>query len=51
MEKNIEKLAIEERRAYYRAWRAKNKEKIKSYNHMFWKKRAMQKKEGGEQIK
>ena len=29
-----------ERNAYYRAWRAKNKEKIKQANRRYWEKKA-----------
>lgn len=40
-EKELEKLAIEARRAYYRNWRASNKEKVKMHNANYWKKRAL----------
>lgn len=35
-----ERAAIEARRAYKRAWNAKNKEKLREYNHRYWLKRA-----------
>lgn len=39
--KNIEELAKEERRAYFREYRARNKEKIKAQNARYWAKRAL----------
>lgn len=47
--KNIEKLAKEERNAYYREWRAKNKDKVKAINKRYWENRAknnVEKKQG-----
>jgi hypothetical protein len=41
--KKIEQLALEERREYFRNWRAANKDKVKEYNQKYWKKRAKQK--------
>lgn len=35
-----ERAAIEARRAYKRAWNAKNKKKLREYNHRYWLKRA-----------
>ena len=32
--------ANEEKKRYYKLWRAKNKEKIKAYNDRYWQKRA-----------
>lgn len=32
--------AIEKRREYYRAWRAKNRDKVSEYNARYWAKRA-----------
>lgn len=37
---NLEQLAIEERRAYFKKWRANNKEKVKQHNQNYWKRRA-----------
>lgn len=34
--------ADEARRAYYRAWRAANKEKIRRYNAAYWQRKAEQ---------
>jgi len=31
-EKELEQLAIEAKRAYYREWRTKNKDKLRDYN-------------------
>lgn len=32
--------AIEIRRAYQKAWRAKNKDRVREYNRRFWEKQA-----------
>ena len=32
--------AKEARRAYYKAWRAKNKDRVRDYNARYWAKRA-----------
>lgn len=37
-EKN--KAAIDARRAYYKTWRNKNKDKVKEYNARYWAKKA-----------
>ena len=42
-EKDIEKMIVEEKREYYRKWRAENKDKIKENNRKYWLKKAMQK--------
>lgn len=34
--------AAEIRRAYHKAWRAKNKDRVREYNKRFWEKRAEQ---------
>lgn len=39
-QKTIEELALEERRAYFREWRANNKDKVKKHNATYWEKRA-----------
>lgn len=39
----VEQLANEERRAYFRKWRAENKDKVKRHNATYWKKRALKK--------
>ena len=38
-----ERLAAQ--RAYYRKWRADHREKVRQYNHTYWKKRAQHGKE------
>ena len=38
--KTIEELAREERLAYFREWRANNKDKVKKHNATYWEKRA-----------
>jgi len=40
MSKSIEELAKEERRAYFRKWRAENKDKVKKHNANYWRRRA-----------
>ena len=37
---NTDAKAAEARRAYYKAWRAKNKEKIRETNLRYWARRA-----------
>lgn len=37
---DLEKIAREERNAYFREWRAKNKDKIKAINKRYWENRA-----------
>lgn len=39
MNKTIEELANEERKAYYRKWREENKDKVKKHNATYWKRR------------
>jgi hypothetical protein len=39
--KNIEKLAEQERRRYFKEWREKNKARVKKYNQSYWSKRAL----------
>ena len=36
----LERLIKEDRKAYYKNWRSKNKDKIKEQNARYWKKRA-----------
>jgi len=45
-EKTIEQAALEERRAYYREWRAKNPDKVREYQSRYWKKKAEKHSEG-----
>lgn len=37
----LKDLAAEERRAYYRKWRAKNTDKVRKHNENYWKKRVL----------
>lgn len=39
----LEERAREERREYYRQWRAKNPDKVKENNRRYWEKRAAKK--------
>ena len=39
-QKSVEEIAREERLAYFREWRAKNKDKVKKHNATYWLKRA-----------
>jgi len=43
MDRNMDALAKEERREYFRNWRKANKERVKQYNVEYWKKRAEKK--------
>lgn len=38
--KSVEEIAREERLAYFREWRANNKDKVKKHNATYWEKRA-----------
>ena len=40
MKQNIEQLATEERREYFKKWRAENKDKVKKHSAAYWKRRA-----------
>jgi hypothetical protein len=42
-QKSIEEIAREERLAYFKEWRANNKDRVKKYNAAYWQKRAIQK--------
>ena len=42
VEKSIDELAREERLAYFKEWRAKNKDKVKQHNQNFWRRKAEQ---------
>ena len=39
MQKTLEQMILEERRAYYKKWRDDNKDKVKNYNAAYWKRR------------
>ena len=36
-------LVAEERKAYFREWRSKNKDKVKKHNEDYWKRRTQKK--------
>lgn len=42
-EMTLEERAREERREYFRQWRAKNPDKVKENNRRYWEKRAAKK--------
>lgn len=42
-EATLEEKAKEERREYFRKWRAKNKDKIRESNRRYWERRAAKK--------
>ena len=47
----LELLAKDERNTYARAWRAKNKDKVKQYNENHWKRRVLKKQAEQESLK
>ena len=42
-QKQLDTLAAEERKEYFREWRSKNKDKVAASNARYWRKRAEQK--------
>ena len=46
--KTIEEMARDERLAYFKEWRANNKDRVKKYNTAYWEKRAARKNEEKE---
>ena len=40
--KTVEELARDERLAYFRQWRAKNKDRVRENNRRYWEKRALE---------
>jgi len=42
-DERIAELVRAEKNAYFRAWRAKNPEKVKAHNAKYWRKRAEKK--------
>ena len=40
-EQTLEEMTREERLAYYRAWRAKNKDRVKENNRRYWERRVL----------
>lgn len=49
MYKNITEFIQQEKNAYFRAWRAKNKDKVSKHNKNYWQKRALKKLQEQEQ--
>lgn len=45
----LEERAAEERREYYRKWRAKNKDKVRENNRRYWERRVAKKAAEAEQ--
>lgn len=41
MENPIDEMVKEERNAYYRRWRAENRDKVRKHNQNYWKKRVL----------
>ena len=41
-DKDLEEMMLEERREYYRKWRAANKDKVRRNNQNFWKRKVLQ---------
>ncbi len=41
--KTLEEIAREERNAYFREWRSKNKDKVKATNKRYWRNRVEKK--------
>jgi hypothetical protein len=41
MSKTVEELAAEERKEYFKAWRAANKERTAEHRRRYWEKRAL----------
>lgn len=38
---SLDDMARQERLAYYKNWRAQNKDRVKKHNHAYWEKRAL----------
>lgn len=43
MKKTLEQLVLEEKRAYFKKWRAANKDRVKKYSAKYWEKRVGEK--------
>ena len=48
-ENELEQQIIATRRAYYKKWRAQNKEKVRENNERYWRKKAEQALNEGDQ--
>lgn len=46
--KTIEELAREERKKYFKEWRANNKDKVKKHNATYWENRAKKNLQAGK---
>ena len=44
----LDEAAKNERREYYRRWRAENKDKVRQHNRNYWERRAMKRKQEEE---
>lgn len=40
--KKLDEIICQERREYFRLWRANNKDKVKKNNETYWRKKALQ---------
>ncbi len=40
MKQDLEKEALELRRSYHRAWRRRNRDRVRAYNRNYWLRRA-----------
>ncbi|GHV32722.1 hypothetical protein FACS18949_04550 [Clostridia bacterium] len=47
----VEQLAAEERKAYFKAWRAANKEKAAEHRRRYWEKKALEKLNAAQEVK
>ena len=46
----LQKRAAEERREYFRQWRAKNKDKVRENNRRYWERRAEKKAQAEQEV-
>lgn len=49
-EMTLEERAREERREYFRQWRAKNPDKVRENNRRYWEKRALKKAQAEQEV-
>lgn len=50
-EATLEERAKEERREYFRQWRANNPEKVRESNRRYWERRAAKKNQAKQEVK
>lgn len=43
MQKTLDQMVLEEKRDYFRKWRAENRDKVKKYNEAYWEKKVTRK--------